>query len=94
MSDLVGRTPVGATQILELDSSVAQGLDVPSGATLALISIEGSIRWRDDGSAPTPSQGHPMGDEHMIYGGALNQLRFIAQAGFRNDPIVTASFYR
>jgi hypothetical protein len=94
MSDLVGRTPVGATQILELDASTAQGLAVPSGATIALVSVEGSIRWRDDGVPPTASTGHPMNDEHMIYGGALNQLRLVAQAGVRNDPIVTASFYR
>ena len=94
MSDLVGRTPVGTTQILELDSSVAQGLAVPQGATIALVSVEGAVRWRDDGSPPTPSQGHPMVDTYMIYGGSLAALQFVAQTGVRNDPIVTASYYR
>jgi hypothetical protein len=94
MSDfLIGRTPVGTMQVIELDSSTAQGLDVPAGARVALISVEGKIRWAD-GPLPTPSQGHPMSDEHMLYGGSLTSITFVAQAGLANNPIVTASFYK
>jgi hypothetical protein len=93
MSDLIGRTSVGTMQVLELDASVSQGLNVPPGATLALISVEGKVRWRDD-APPSPAKGHWMTDERMLYGGSLAQIRFIAQSGLVNDPIVTVSFYR
>jgi hypothetical protein len=91
MSDLIGRTPVGTTQIVELDASTAQGLDVPSGATFALISIEGAIRWRDDGVPPTASEGHWMVDERMLYGGSLAAVKLIAQS---RRPVATISYYR
>jgi len=92
MTDLVGRTSVGVMQVLELDEAVARGLDVPPGATRALISVHGKARWRDDGMPPTASQGHSMVDEYMFYGGPLTTIKFIAQAG--PDAVVTASFYR
>jgi hypothetical protein len=94
MSDLIGRTSVGTLQVLELDASTAQGLDVPGGATIALISVEGKIRWRDDGQPPSATQGHFMGDEHMLYGASLGAVAFIAQAGEASNPTVTVSFYR
>lgn len=92
MSDLVGRTPVGTMQVIELDASTAQGLEVPQGAVLALISVEGAIRWRDDGPPPTPSEGHPMGDASMLYGGSLTAIKLIAQS--RRPVVATISYYR
>jgi hypothetical protein len=79
-------------QVIELNESTARGLDVPAGATRALISIEGKVRWRDDGVAPTATQGHPMADERVVFSGPFSALKFIAQAG--PDAVVTASFYR
>lgn len=48
--------------------AAATALTVPTGATLAVITVEGTnngagvcARWRDDGTAPTASAGNPLG---------------------------------
>jgi hypothetical protein len=91
MSDLIGRTPAGPTEMLTLGAA-PQGLTVPRGATIALISIEGGpVRWRDD-APPSASQGQAMSPgERMLYGGALAALQFVAQD---QSATVVVSYYR
>lgn len=56
---------VGQQTSVSLASATA--LTVPTGATLAVITVEGTnngsgvcARWRDDGTAPTASAGNPL----------------------------------
>jgi hypothetical protein len=79
-------------QCVELNESAPMGLTVPPGATRALISAEGRVRWRDDGLPPTAKLGHPLDDERMFYGGPLTTIKFIAEAG--RTSVLSVSFYR
>jgi hypothetical protein len=72
-------------QIVGLAAST--GLTVPprdslgmvSTPTVAVIIVEGaSIRWRDDGTAPTSTVGMPVAPGSVfIYDGDLTRIRFI-----------------
>ena len=57
---------------------------MPPGANLAVCVVEGSqpVRWRDDGTAPTPTSGMPMQVTvaPFEYSGDLAALQFIAQS--------------
>lgn len=76
---------LGYQQITSLGS--AQALTVPQRdpgglackATLALITpLTQSVRWRDDGVAPTASVGMPLAAGVTLqYDGDLNRIRFI-----------------
>ena len=70
---------LGYQQISGLSSATA--LTVPSGATLAVIVPETQpVRWRDDGTAPTPTVGMPLGVAAVLsYDGDLKKIRFIEQ---------------
>lgn len=73
-------------------SSVSGG--IPSGATLASLSIEtNTIRYRDDGTAPTSSVGTPLytGLSSWPYSGPLTAIRFIPTTG---SATVDVCFYR
>jgi hypothetical protein len=64
-----------------------QGIGLPSSArqgkmpSFALITPEsGPVRWRDDGVAPTPTEGMPLSaGSTMIYDGNLAKIQFVAQ---------------
>lgn len=76
-------TPKGYQQIAS-SSSLTPLLTVPSGATYALISTEGSeCRWRDDGTSPTTTVGMPFyaGGDPQVFSGNLATLRFISVSG-------------
>ena len=81
---------LGYQQITSLTSSTA--LTVPAGATLALIIPETqSVRWRDDGVAPTTTIGMPvLVNTSMSYDGDLRALRFI---GIAAGAILNVSYY-
>ena len=81
---------LGYQQITSLTSSTA--LTVPAGATLALIIPETqSVRWRDDGVAPTTTIGMPvLVNTSMSYDGDLKALRFI---GIAAGAILNVSYY-
>jgi predicted hotdog family 3-hydroxylacyl-ACP dehydratase len=68
---------LGYQQITSLSSSTA--LTVPTGATMALIVPENqSVRWRDDGTAPTAGVGMLLPvNSTLNYDGNLQNLRFI-----------------
>ena len=67
---------------------------IPAGATSVLISSEAqSIRWRDDGTAPTASVGQLqiVASPPFLYSGNLSALQFIqATAG----AILNVNYYR
>lgn len=71
---------LGYQQITNLANAI--GLAVPSGASSALIISEGAvIRWRDDGIAPTVSQGMPMSiNGELWYHGNLSAIQFVQLA--------------
>ena len=81
---------LGYQQITSLSSSTA--LTVPDGATLALIVPEAqTVRWRDDGVAPTASVGMPVAAlSSMSYDGDLKKIRFIAATA---GAILNVSYY-
>jgi predicted hotdog family 3-hydroxylacyl-ACP dehydratase len=68
---------LGYQQITSLSS--AQALTVPRNATRALIApLTQTVRWRDDGVAPTASVGMPAAaGTYLSYDGDLNRIRFI-----------------
>lgn len=71
-------TPLGCQQITSL-SAAAGFASVPTGATLASLSVEGEpVRYRDDGTNPTASVGLllPAGGP-WPYQGSLSAIKFI-----------------
>lgn len=68
---------LGYQQITSLSASTA--LTVPRGATRALIApLTQTVRWRDDGTAPTASVGMPVAaGTYLSYDGDLARIRFI-----------------
>lgn len=76
----VSATPLGYEQIVGLAASTA--LTVPGGATSAVIVTESqTVRWRDDGVAPTAAIGMPLlVQQSMTYDGDLSAIRFIEAA--------------
>lgn len=69
--------PLGYEQITALSASTA--LTVPANARTAIIQAESqSVRWRDDGTAPTTGIGMVLaaGDD-VVYSGDLAEVRVI-----------------
>jgi hypothetical protein len=82
--------PLGYQQITSLAS--AANLTPPAGATAALITVEtASVRWRDDGTAPTTSLGMLLtAGQSFTYYGNLSAIQFIAVSG---SPTVNVAYY-
>lgn len=84
-------TPLGYQQ---LTVTTLQTLTVPAGANLAIIRGEAqTVRWRDDGTAPTASVGMTMlvADPPLIYSGDLTKLKFIAATA---GGIINVNYYQ
>lgn len=66
--------------------------ELPSGARIVLVKIEGAaVRYRDDGVAPTAAIGMPLSDgESMTYDAQMDGIQFIAQA---EGAICNLAFY-
>ena len=60
---------------------------------VALQAETASVRYRDDGGAPTASLGSEVifGQNPFLYTGTLSALQFIAASG---SPLLNVSFYR
>jgi len=73
--------------------STATGLTVPAGATMALIVAENqSVRWRDDGTAPTAGVGMLLPvNSSLNYDGDLRRIQFIEILA---SATVNVSYYR
>lgn len=85
------RECLGFQQITSLSASTL--LTVPVGAILALIQAETqSVRWRDDGTAPTSSVGMIIEANSMLeYNGVLESLKFIEATA---SAKLNISYYR
>jgi hypothetical protein len=72
-------TPMGYQQIALSTTSVST-LTVPAGARIAVIQAEGgTVRWRDDGTAPTASVGMILSqNSELDYDGSLSSIQLIA----------------
>jgi len=81
---------LGYQQITSTASSV--GLTVPTGATFAMIVSEAqSVRWRDDGIAPTTTVGMPLSvGVDFSYDGDLHRIKFIAVVA---GAIINVAYY-
>jgi hypothetical protein len=77
----------------------AKFTSVPTGAKVMAIVVEtASVRWTDDGTAPTSSYGMlmtttlmPMTGGASIYSGDLATIQFIAVSG---SPVIDVAFYK
>jgi hypothetical protein len=90
--DAVRFVPLGYQQIAV--SGTAGGLTVPEGATMAVFTVDAaSVRWRDDGTAPTASAGMTIRDTDapFEYTGDLEAIEFIAVSG---SPVLNISYYK
>ena len=86
---------VAGFQQLSVGASAA-GLTVPTGATIAEICAEGTVRYRDDGTAPTTTSGIPVfgatsTPSCFAYSGPLAAIKFIATTG---TVTVDVSYYK
>jgi hypothetical protein len=68
---------------------------IPPGATMAYLVAEvASVRYRDDGGAPTASVGQLIvfgAGGGMLYSGGMSAVRFFAASG---SPLLNIAFYR
>ena len=85
-------TPLGYVQITNLSSAVGLG-SIPTGATVAFLSCEGSeLRYRDDGTAPTTAVGMPLyAGQTMEYSGTLSAIQFIQAS---SGGILNVAYYK
>lgn len=86
------RKPVTSGDQFGLSAATLVSLTPPIGATIAVITVESaSIRYRDDGTAPTSSTGTPVTSGTTFqYSGPLNFIQFIAQTG---SPTLDVMYY-
>lgn len=76
--------PLRATgSILRLDVSASQRVEAPTGTTAVLISVEGTVRFTYDGTAPTPTYGLRLVPDTMPYAwtGPTGSMAFVAESG-------------
>lgn len=90
------RTPKGL-QTLTVTNASASALTVPAGANMAIISVEGnSIRFRDDGTAPTTSIGVIVNPGSTLELHDVVLLKAIQLIAVDNSAsaVINASFYQ
>lgn len=91
MNEIAGYVNKGFQRIT--DVSVAIGLNLPAGASIAIITPEtAAVRWRDDGTNPTAAIGYPcpIGSELYYDSSSIRALRFIQQAA---GAILSIAYY-
>lgn len=84
--------PLKFEQLTSLGS--ATPLTLPDGAVFVLLQAETeSVRWRDDGTAPTATVGHILtaGDPPFFYSGRPGTLQFIEAAA---GAVLNVTYYR
>lgn len=88
-----GLRPLGYQRLTSMTASTA--LTVPTGAVKAFLMPEtASVRMRDDGTAPTTTNGLILSNGHpgMMYEGDLAAVRFINGAA-SNGAILHVLYY-
>lgn len=89
----VAERALGYQQLLAGEVDVGTGLVIPDGTATVIVVVEGqSVRWRDDGIAPTATIGMPAtaGTTLRFDSQALKALRFISQTA---GAILNVSYY-
>lgn len=93
--------PIAGEQTLTVDNTAGGvTLTVPSGARYAIMTLldtSGTVRWLDNGAAPTSSKGHQLfpGDVldftagDRMYGDVLPHLHFIREGSTNGTLEVT-----
>lgn len=87
-----GTYQLSATNTASSASTTSGG--IPPGATSAFLQAEvASVRYRDDGGAPTTAIGNLVvfGIPGIYYPGTLSKLQFIGASG---SPLLDVAFYR
>ena len=87
------QTPVAPSQEA-LGVATATALTVPAGATRAVVTVEAqTVRWRDDGTAPTASSGSllAVGSVTVFYGASMKAVEFIQTTA---SATIDVSYYR
>ena len=87
------QTPLAPSQEA-LGVTSATALTVPAGATTAVVTVEGAtVRWRDDGTAPTASSGSllAVGSVTTFYGASMKAVKFIQTVG---TATLDVAFYK
>lgn len=88
-------TPKGYQQITVSTSAVA--LTVPKNATSAIIIVQDqTVRWRDDGTAPTATVGMPVFPGNVIQLNSAQQIadfRAIRDTSADSDAILNITYY-
>jgi hypothetical protein len=63
-------------------SGLAVSIPAGSGTYVVVEAEAGAVRWRDDGTAPTATQGQILGAGSVLtFSGRLSRLKFIAVLG-------------
>jgi hypothetical protein len=86
--------PVGYCQLTPAVATKLSTCPIPAGSSVAVLRTSGaSIRYRDDGIAPTALIGQPVltTDPPLVYVGTLSALQIIQQAP---TATVGVAFYR
>jgi len=88
--------PCGYQQLASLGSATGFTMPVSGGPDRVLIECDAaagvSVRWRDDGVAPTATVGMELtAGSSILYEGSLSSIQFI---GVSNGAVINAAFYR
>jgi hypothetical protein len=90
--------PLGYQQIVAATLNASTGFTVPAvvpGQPIRRAIVQnnttGTVRWRDDGTAPTSTVGMVLGaNQELDYGGEMTKIQFIVSTG---APILDISYY-
>jgi hypothetical protein len=66
-------------------------------ARLVMITVEGRVRFRFDGTAPTGTEGHILNDGDVMYLGSLTQMsqfKAIRHSGESVDAVLKVTYLR
>jgi hypothetical protein len=101
MDDLLSYVPLGFAQATSIGTASAVALPgigspaaIPAGAGLCAVIVAEAqaVMWRDDGTAPTPTVGMPLGTGvEFDYAGTLSKIQFIGQAA---GATLNVSYYK
>ena len=89
-----GATPLGYQQISAATLATATALTIPAGASVAVVQVDtASVRWRDDGTAPTNAIGMQMAAASTLAFGAasMKAVKFILATG--GSPVLNVTYY-
>jgi hypothetical protein len=91
-SGTIGGTPLDTESVTSHDDTDSMGLDVPAGASSALVSVHGNnIIFRTDGVAPATNAGHFAAQGSNFVVNDLANFHFVAAS--TTDATIFVSYY-